>query len=84
MSIAVWWKEKKKKETCFVGFTTTCYYELHYYTDATDAHVKRFFLYYSSTVNYSDYLCTRLINEKQVADRTKQKGKISVVIQREE
>lgn len=72
MSIAVWWKEKKKKkETCFVGFTTTCYYELHYYTDATDAHVKRFFLYYSSTVNYSDYLCTRLINEKQVADRTK-------------
>lgn len=51
----------------------TCYYELHYYVlhDATDARIKRLFLYYSAMVNYSDYLCTRLINEKQVADRTK-------------
>lgn len=79
MSIAVcrWKKKKKKKGNVFRRIqrqrviTSSI---ITYYTDATDAHVKRLFLYYSSTVNYSDYLCTRLIN-RETGRRSDKVGK---------
>lgn len=71
-------RKKKKKGNVFRRIqrqrVITSSIIITYYTDATDAHVKRLFLYYSSTVNYSDYLCTRLIN-RETGRRSDKVGK---------
>ena len=70
-------KKKKKKDTCFVGFNDNVLLRaplLRITLMQLTRMLNVFFLYYSFAVNYSDYLCTRLIN-RETGRRSDKVGK---------